>query len=82
LKPLTMDLGAAPGGWLKKAVTPATCSHAPIRQSQSAASADRQTMRSGGRFMPRRQTLPLLSGMDNAGNRYRNSSHGGYDIPK
>jgi hypothetical protein len=32
--------------------------------------------------MPGRQTLPLLSGTGNAGSRYRNSNHGGDDIPK
>jgi len=39
-------------------------------------------MRSGERFMPRWQTLPLLSDKDNAGSRYRNSSHVGGGIPK
>ena len=51
LKPLTRGLSEATGGMVKNAVTPTTFSHAPIRHSQSAASADKQTMRCGVMLM-------------------------------
>src|SRR5262245_28379960 len=51
LKELTRGFGGASVGGVKYAVTPTTSSHAPRRQSQSAASAERQTMRRGDRVM-------------------------------
>ena len=58
--------GSAEG--LKKAVAPATRSHVPIRQSQSAASAERHTIRSG--------PLAFIVHFDkgNDGKHYRNSN--------
>ena len=82
LKPLTFGLGDASGGGVKKAVTPATCSHAPIRQNQSAASAERQTIRSGAGFMRQRVGFRPLSGKDNDGSRFHNSSRDADDKPR
>src|SRR5437762_2380529 len=59
LKPLTRGFGAASSGGVKKAVIPTTRSHAPIRQSQSADSADKQTMRSGRTLMPIRRVVAI-----------------------
>jgi hypothetical protein len=42
LKPLTRGLGRASAGCLKNVVTATTCSQAPMRHNQSAASAERQ----------------------------------------
>src|SRR5690242_12395834 len=43
--------GAVPGGGVKNAVVPTTRSHAPIRHNQSAASAERHTIRLGAVIM-------------------------------
>src|ERR1700722_9780047 len=56
LNPLTRGFGDVSSDWMKYAVTPATFFHAPMRQSQSAASAERQTMRCGIWLMPKQET--------------------------
>jgi hypothetical protein len=45
LKPLTRGFGGMLAGGWKNPVTPTTRSQAPMRHSQSADSADKQTMR-------------------------------------
>jgi hypothetical protein len=68
LNPLTFGFGGASGGKGKNAVTPTTLSQEPMRHSQSAASADRQTIRFGvGLFI-------ICSRTDNAGSRSRNKN--------
>lgn len=82
LNPLTIGLGGASGGGVKKAVTPATWSQAPIRQNQSAASADKQTMRSGGQFTEWLREGQRLSGKDSGDSRYHNKSRDAHDTPR
>src|SRR6476659_1475519 len=56
LNPLTRGFTCASGGGVKKAMIPTTLTHAPIRQSQSADSADKQTIRSGMQFISEAQS--------------------------
>jgi hypothetical protein len=65
LNPLTRGFGGVPSGWMKYAVTPATLSHAPMRQSQSAASAERQMMRCGIWLIAQAENIVISSAQAN-----------------